>query len=152
RPKDYGIEAVITNSEQSTPTERRLYEEKLSIPVRDEYSSVELEQIAFECAFGHYHVLQHSSHVEIIGSNAEGVGTIVGTNFNAIHMPMIRYAHDDLGRMLDRPCECGAIGPCLETIHGRKNSSFITLDGRVIPSASLLGIVDDFMVRKGTSI
>jgi phenylacetate-CoA ligase len=148
----YGVEAITTNSEQSLPQERRQYERQFGMPVRDEYSSVELEQIAFECSHGRYHVFEDNVYVETIDTDERGVGAIVGTSLCATHMPMIRYNQGDLGVLATRPCPCGAHTRALEHIHGRRNASFVTRDGRVVPSASILGIVDDFLVRSGSGV
>lgn len=148
----YGVEAITTNSEQSLPEERRQYERQFGMPVRDEYSSVELEQIAFECSCGRYHIFEDNVYVETIDTDEHGVGAIVGTSLYAAHMPMIRYNQGDLGVLATSPCLCGAQTDALEHIHGRRNASFVTRDGRVVPSASILGIVDDFLVRFGSGV
>jgi phenylacetate-CoA ligase len=150
--KQYGIEAITTNSEQSSPQERRQYEALFGMPVRDEYSSVELEQIAFECPQGRHHVLEGSVYVETVDLGPDGVGTVVGTNLQARHMPMIRYNQGDLAVLAHEQCGCAAHTPALVHLHGRRNSSFLARDGRVVPSASILGIVDDFLVRAGNGV
>lgn len=150
--KQYGIEAITTNSEQSSPQERRQYEALFGMPVRDEYSSVELEQIAFECPQGRHHVLEGSVYVEILDLDLDGVGTVVGTNLQARHMPMIRYNQGDLAVLAQDPCGCAAHTAALVHLHGRRNASFQARDGRVVPSASILGIVDDFLVRAGNGV
>ncbi|WP_219265907.1 phenylacetate--CoA ligase family protein [Pseudomonas sp. Xaverov 259] len=150
--KQYGVEAITTNSEQSSPLERRQYEAYFGMPVRDEYSSVELEQIAFECSHGRHHVLEGSVYVETLDPDADGVGTVVGTNLQAWHMPMIRYNQGDLAVMAQEPCGCSAHTPALMHLHGRRNASFQARDGRVVPSASILGIVDDFLMRTGNGV
>lgn len=142
-----GIEAILTNSEQGSPEERRRFERRFRVPVRDEYSSVELEQIAFECGHGAYHVLERDTFVEVVHRDSEGVGNVVGTNLNAWRMPMIRYNQGDLAQPLDRCCPCGAHGAALARLHGRQNASFDNRQGQRIPSASLLGVLDDFLTR-----
>lgn len=98
------------------------------------------------------HVLEGSVYVETLDPDADGVGTVVGTNLQAWHMPMIRYNQGDLAVMAQEPCGCSAHTPALMHLHGRRNASFQARDGRVVPSASILGIVDDFLMRTGNGV
>jgi phenylacetate-CoA ligase len=150
--KDFGVEAVTTNSEQSSPAERRRFEQALGVVVRDEYSSVELEQVAFECEGGRHHVLEDGSYAEVVECGDDGIGTIVGTNLNAWAMPMIRYSQGDHARPLSFDCPCRGGMAAFAELLGRTNASFRTRDGRLIPSASLMGVADDFLARRDSGV
>lgn len=149
---EYGVEAVTTNSEQSFLQERQRLAEALGVPVRDEYSSVELEQVAFECGAGRHHVLQDSVFVEVVDCNDAGAGSIAGTNLNAWAMPMIRYLQGDLAHTMSHRCSCGGSAPAFGELLGRANASFRTKDRRLIPSASLMGVADDFLARRDSGV
>jgi phenylacetate-CoA ligase len=151
--REFGIEVATTNSEQSTRAERDKLSKAVGVPVLDEYSSVELEQSAFECRYGRYHILDHSVHLEVSGRDSSGVGSMIGTNLHALNMPFIRYDQGDFGVMLQgERCSCGNHAPALTAIHGRRNASFKNASGRLIPAASLLGIVDEFLADAASGV
>jgi phenylacetate-coenzyme A ligase PaaK-like adenylate-forming protein len=150
---EFGIEVATTNSEQSTRAERLRLASKLGVAVLDEYSSVELEQTAFECCHGRYHVLDHSVFLEIVRTDADGNGSIVGTNLHAKKMPFIRYDQGDVGAWSpSAPCSCGNTAPALDSIQGRRNASFVNSSGRLIPAASLMYVVDEFLADASSGV
>lgn len=149
---EYGVEAITANSEQSFPQERQRLADALGVAIRDEYSSVELEQVAFECRSGRHHVLQDSVFVEVVNCDCDGVGSIAGTNLHAWAMPMIRYLQGDLATTMPNRCSCGAETPAFGELLGRANASFRAKDRRLIPSASLMGVADDFLARRDSGV
>lgn len=151
--REFGIKVATTNSEQSTRAERLRLASALGVAVHDEYSSVELEQTAFECRYGRYHVLDHSVFLEIVRGDADGNGSIVGTNLHAKKMPFIRYDQGDLGAWApSSPCPCGNAAPALDSVQGRRNASFSNSCGRLVPAASLLGVVDEFLADASSGV
>ncbi|MEP2683359.1 MAG: hypothetical protein ABJO09_09695 [Hyphomicrobiales bacterium] len=133
----FGIRAISTNSEQSSRLERDNFEGIFGVPVLDEYSSVELGVIAYESRSGNYQVNRDGLRIELVNPDREGFGRVVATDFRSWVMPLIRYDQGDLAAWAD-----GAEEQELREIQGRADDFFIAMDGRKIPSASLLNLVD----------
>jgi phenylacetate-CoA ligase len=142
--RDLGVEAIITNSEHSTQLERDYFAKLFGCSVFDEFSSEELGAIAYQCVEKHYHLVQDCSYIELLSPNAESEvspgqqGEIVGTCLINTVAPIIRYRQNDLAILATTTCSCGKTTPTLQTIVGRKNSSFKRLDGIEIPSGRVL--------------
>jgi phenylacetate-CoA ligase len=144
RYRDLGIETIITNSEHSTQSERDYFAKLFGCSVFDEYSSEELGAIAYQCVEKQYHLVQDCSYIELLSTNADievspgQQGEIVGTCLINTVAPIIRYRQSDLAILATKPCSCGKTTPVLQTLVGRKNSSFKRPDGVEIPSGRIL--------------
>lgn len=149
RLSDYGVEAIVTNSEYSPQSERDFYARELGVAVFDEYSSEEFGLIATQCSHGMYHVVEDGVHVEIIDKDASELGTVICTDLNNWFMPLIRFEHGDLAREVSahEACSCGRHGARISEVNGRSDDAFLTADNRVVPSASILAAVDDVLVE-----
>lgn len=149
RLSDYGVEAIVTNSEYSPQSERNYYARELGVAVFDEYSSEEFGLIATQCSHGMYHVIEDGVHVEIINKDAREFGTVICTDLNNWFMPLIRFDHGDLARDAsdNERCSCGRHGARISEVNGRSDDAFLTADNRVVPSASILAAVDDVLVE-----
>lgn len=139
----FGIQAISTNSEQSTRVERDKLSAIFGVPVLDEYSSVELGVIAYECPAGHYHVNEDGLHMELI-EDGSGFSRVVATDLRSWVMPLIRYDQGDLASWDDNPgnCECTRAGARFKEIRGRADDYFLRADGSKISSATLLNLLD----------
>ena len=152
--KDFGVEVIITNSEYSSRREREFYAKELGIPIFDEYSSEEFGLIATQCAEGMYHVVEDGVHVEILNKDDTGLGSVVCTDLNNWFMPLIRFEHGDLAREINprQRCNCGREGMRFSEVNGRSDDAFLTIDNRIVPSASILAAVDDILVEHDLSL
>lgn len=139
----FGIRAISTNSEQSSRVERDQLSRIFAVPVLDEYSSVELGVIAYECKSGHYHVNEDGLHIELLGDEG-GFGRVVATDLRSWVMPLIRYDQGDLARLDTTPghCQCTRPGQRFVEIRGRADDYFLRADGSKVSSATLLNLVD----------
>jgi len=139
-----GIKTIITNSEQSTQAERDHFSELFCCPVFDEFSSEEILSIAYQCVEKQYHITQDCSLIEMLSEHADvevepgQQGEIVGTCLINFAMPIIRYRQGDLAVFGTEPCRCGKTTPVIQTIVGRKNSTFKRVTGTDIPSGRIL--------------
>ncbi len=140
----FGIRAISTNSEQSSRVERDKLSSIFGVPVLDEYSSVELGVIAYECPVGHYHVNEEGLHIELLDADSSGFGRVVATDLRSWVMPLIRYDQGDLARWDDSPrnCSCSRLGAHFKEIRGRADDYFLRADGSKVSSATLLNLVD----------
>jgi phenylacetate-CoA ligase len=142
--RDLGIETIITNSEHSTQSERDYFAKLFGCSVFDEFSSEELGAIAYQCIEKQYHLVQDCSYIELLSTNTGREvspgqqGEIVGTCLINTVAPIIRYRQSDLAILATETCGCGKTTPALQTIVGRKNSSFKRPDGIEIPSGRIL--------------
>ena len=141
---DIGIKVIITNSEHSTQSERDHFANLFGCSVFDEFSSEELLSIAYQCVEKQYHITQDCSYIELLSTKADvevklgEQGEIVGTCLINFITPIIRYRQGDLAIFSTTLCTCGKTTPVLQTIAGRKNSSFKRHDGTEIPSGRIL--------------
>lgn len=151
---DSGVEAILVNSESSTAQERAYYSTVLGVPIFDEYSSVEIALMATQCRHGPYHVIEDSAYMELINVEESGFGSVVATDLKHSFMPMIRYDHGDLARLDESPsiCQCGRSSISFSDINGRRDDAFRTRDLKIIPSASLLAILDATLVDEDLAL
>ena len=140
----YGIRVISTNSEQSSRIERNSLSRIFGVPVLDEYSSVELGVIAYESPTGSYAVNEQGLHLELLDVDSSGFGRVVATDLRSWVMPLIRYDQGDLARWDAPPGECSCLGgrACFKEIRGRADDYFLRADGRKVPSATLLNMID----------
>lgn len=152
----YGVRVVSTNSETTTQTERSAWEEIFCVPVRDEYSSEEIDILAVQCNAGRYHVLEDDVHVEVINPDSDGFGEVVGTDLWNRAMPMIRYRQGDLATLSPYGagdlCACGSHFRKLDQLHGRADQAFITMTGQRIVPGRLLDVVEAFLCREDAQV
>lgn len=142
--KKLNLKLIITNSEQSNQSERNFFSSLFGCTVIDEYSSEELQSIAYQCSEMNYHEVSDCTYIELLKPDSDipvefgELGEITGTCFLNKAMPLIRYRQGDLATRLPTKCACNKNTPIIGNPEGRKNSSFITNDGTVIPSGRLL--------------
>ena len=83
---------------------------------------------------------------------ADGSNLLIGTNLHNYAMPMIRYEQNDLGRIEERPCDCGWSFRVLIDLQGRKNDSFILSSGKTISSGFLLDATYEILLTHRTAV
>lgn len=142
--KSLGIKLIITNSEASSQLERDYFSRVFNCDVIDEFSSEEIQSIAYQCKEHNYHEVADCSFIEVLeyDSNApvpDGqIGELTGTSLLNYAMPMIRYRHGDSVVKSGQTCPCGKNTPVFSRLEGRCNSSFVKKNGKSIPSGKLL--------------
>lgn len=126
------LKSVITASETLSEEQRRVIETRFGCRVFDCYGQNEQIAAIVTCEHRRYHVLSDYSYVEFLPVG-DGLFEIVGTGYNNLAMPLIRYRTGDLVELDgDEPCPCGRAFPTVKRIHGR-NDDYIKLpDGRRI--------------------
>jgi phenylacetate-CoA ligase len=129
---------------------RLFIEEAFSCRVFEQYSSVELTTIAWECPEEHkMHVHTGNNIMEIVDKKGKtkktGIGRILITNLHNRAMPLLRYAIGDLGEW-GKECACGRGTPVLKSLKGREDDFFVLPSGRIRSSFSFN------LVNKGVPI
>jgi phenylacetate-CoA ligase len=135
------LRSVITSSETLTDEQRSVIQEAFGCRVFDWYGSSERVTAIGTCEQGTYHILSDYGFTELIPQD-NGTCTLVGTGFDNLLMPLIRYQLDDVIIPADPAyiCLCGRSFPVVEQIMGRTEDYLLAPDGRQIFMAG--GIID----------
>jgi len=123
------LKAVMTSSEVFTDEDKCLVMETFGCKVYDWYGQAEHVAAIGTCEFGNQHLLTDYSFVEI---DRDGKQEIIGTSYNNVAMPLIRYKTGDFFEMSNNTCECGRIFPIVKKIYGRSEKGFQLSNGRKI--------------------
>lgn len=146
-----GVRYIELTGEMFSEEQRKFISRAFDAPVASQYGCNEVGTIAYECPFGHLHVMEHNVYVEVVreGSVAgEGeYGNILVTAKNQLAMPFIRYDTGDVGRICQVACQCGKSGSVLELSGTRKND-MVTLEGGEMVCASLFCRVFQAIARR----
>ncbi len=128
------LKAILTSSEQLTPSARETIESNLGAPVYDLYGHAERAVGAAQCERRQgYHLFEEYGILEVLSQDGTPVGPghegeLVATGFLNRAMPFIRYRTGDFGTLSDEPCPCGRSQTILSGISGR-HSEYV-VDGR----------------------
>lgn len=126
------IKSVITSSESLTPEDRQVIEERFRCKVFDWYGQFERVAAIANCEHGRYHVLTDYSYVEFLDVG-NGRHEIVGTNFNNLYYPLIRYkTGDHVILSKEKECPCGRVYPMVERIEGRVGDYLVGENGQKV--------------------
>ena len=126
------IKSVITSSETLSQEDRQIIEERFRCKVFDWYGLFERVAAIADCEHGRYHVLTDYSYVEFLDAG-NGRHEIVGTNFNNLYYPLIRYRTGDhviLSKEME--CPCGRVYPLVEKIEGRAGDYLVGENGQKV--------------------
>lgn len=129
------FDAVITGSEVLYPLQRDLVSRAFGARVFDFYGMAERVAFAAECEHGRMHVHPGYSLVEIVdehGAPTDGEGSVVGTTFHNLAMPLLRYRLNDSARWGREPCPCGRTHPTIEALSGKVEERVFDLDGQAV--------------------
>ena len=126
------IKSVITSSESLTPEDRQVIEERFRCKVFDWYGQFERVAAIANCEHGRNHVLTDYSYVEFLDAG-NGQHEIVGTNFNNLYYPLIRYkTGDHVILSKETECPCGRVYPIVERIEGRIGDYLVGENGQKV--------------------
>lgn len=136
------VQAIFTSSEKLSELERKVIEQQFQCRVWDRYGTGERLVVTQQCEYGAYHqnaefgVLQVDSPV---GEPARvgQKGMLVLTGLANYSMPLIRYAIEDVGSLVQGNCPCGRNLPLAGVVDGRKDDVIVTAESRVMPRAGL---------------
>lgn len=123
------LKSILTSSETLDVKTKKVIEERFNCKVFDWYGQAERVAAIGTCEKGRKHLLSDYSFVELHG---DGKQEIIGTSFNNVATPLVRYATGDYAEMDSSKCECGRIFPVVRNIHGREDKIVILSDGRQI--------------------
>ncbi len=127
------LRGIVTSSETLLDDRRREIERAFGCRVFDWYGQFERVAAIGTCEQGRYHLLSDYSFVELLPAE-DGLFELVGTGFNNLSMPLIRYRCGDLVRPApgSERCACGRSFPLIEQVVGRVDDPVKLADGRSI--------------------
>jgi phenylacetate-CoA ligase len=134
--RDYGgrrLRGVVTSSETVDDDTRRMVLRHFGCPVFDWYGQFERVAAIGTCEHGSLHVIEDYSYVEFL-PNDDGQCEIVGTGFNNLVMPLVRYRTGDLVEPAPDgvACRCGRSFRTVKRVMGRDEDVIKLPDGRMI--------------------
>lgn len=113
------LKSILTSSESLSAEDKALIEKRFRCRVFDWYGLFERVAAIASCEEGRYHVMTDYGHVEFLDCG-DGRHEIVGTSFNNIFYPLIRYKTGDYVQLSDeKSCPCGRVYPLVKSIEGR---------------------------------
>jgi phenylacetate-CoA ligase len=119
------FQAILLGSENVYPSQRRQLEETFRTRVYAWYGHSEKCLLGGGCEHSDdYHIFPQYGALEVVDESGDRVGPgstgrLVGTSFMNRVMPLIRYATDDRGTLMEGDCLCGRAYPRLTGIEGR---------------------------------
>ena len=132
------IFAVRTTSEPISTTERETIRQITDGPVINMLSGNGVGYIGFECQNnqGCFHINSETNIMEIVNDDRvlpeDGdEGELVITSFAYTLNPVVRYAHNDVGRIFSNSCKCGRTLPLFK-FHGRRGYEIVLPSGRKV--------------------
>ena len=133
RYRGTSLRGIVTSSETLSDIRRREIEGAFGCRVFDWYGQFERVAAIGTCEQGRHHLFSDYSFVEMRPAD-DGLFELVGTGFNNLSMPLIRYRCGDLVRPAParERCACGRSFPVIEQIIGRIDDSIKLADGRSI--------------------
>jgi len=136
------VQAIFTSSEILTPTERKVIEKQFACQVWDRYGTGERLVVGQQCEYGNYHQNVEFGILQVDSPRGEPAplrskGELIHTGLTNFSMPLIRYASEDIGYVINKPCPCGRGLPLMGPVDGRKDDVIVTTDGRLMPRAGL---------------
>ena len=147
------IKLVIVTSEVCTIEDRVLIKEGIGVKVFSEYGTSEVGELALECEYQNWHILDNQVFIES-NNNSE---LLVTDLFNKAQ-PFIRYKVGDLGSIERNNCSCDNRGAIIKDFNGRVNDLIYLPSGKVAAglsfyyiSRSLLessGVLKEFIIRQ----
>jgi phenylacetate-CoA ligase len=133
RYRGSSLRGVVTSSETLSDIQRREIESAFGCRVFDWYGQFERVAAIGTCERGRHHLLSDYSYVEMLPAD-DGLFELVGTGFNNLSMPLIRYRCGDLVRPAPagERCGCGRSFPLIDQVVGRIDDPIKLPDGRSV--------------------
>lgn len=124
---------IVTSSETLSAERRRDISVAFGCAVLDWYGQAERVAAIGTCEHGRYHLMSDYAHVDLLPAG-DGTYELIGTGFNNLAMPLIRYRTGDFVRPAPagERCPCGRAFALIREIAGRDDDAVRLPDGRSI--------------------
>lgn len=140
--------AVWVTAAPLSESQRLFIQDALGAPVYDQYGSCEIPWLASECSMREgLHMIHDLRFIEFLNESWRPVvngewGRVAVTDLENRVFPLIRYSLGDMGRRLDRECNCGIGLPLMDKVRGRETDRVLLPGGRVVSGEYLTTIFD----------
>lgn len=141
------LKSVFTSSETVTDEHRKLVRETFGVQIFDWYGSFERMSAIGTCEHERYHLISDYSYTEL-EDKGNGSSEVIGTSFDNMLMPWIRYRLGDalVPAAPGTLCECGRHFPVIEQIIGRVEDYILAPDGRhVVMMSNVLDYIPNLL-------
>ncbi len=145
------LKVCIVTSEMLFEDDKKLLEERLRVPIVNEYGSAELDIMAFESPDGIWKANAETLFIEIVDENNNVLpygqeGRIIVTSLYNKAQPMIRYEVGDIG-ILDE--NSTPKNPILKKLSGRTNDVAVLPSGKLSPGMTFYSITKKLFGDEG---
>lgn len=140
------LKVAFVTSEVLDEFTKRKIQSKFHCPLANEYGGRDFGFLAHSCPHGNMHISAEDIIVEIIDKDGQilphgQIGEIVVTHCRTQAFPIVRYKTGDFGAISYESCPCGIGLPILTELDGRQSDLLVSIDGKAIHRAELLGIL-----------
>jgi phenylacetate-CoA ligase len=115
---------ILCSYEFVSVAHRRILERVFGVPVFNLYGSTETGHLLMETGRGEMRPSLETALLEVLNTDASGIGELAVTTLTNDFMPLIRYRIGDLVERHERPYHTSYV------VHGRAADAFVTPDGR----------------------
>lgn len=149
------ITAIFCGSETLYPQQRKVIESQFGCRIFDRYAMTEKVVDAVECETHQgYHVSMEYGVLELIDRFDEPIrrsgipGRVVGTGFDTMCMPLIRYVTDDIAEYATSSCTCERQSTLIKDFKGRLCELVFSKNGQIVPLAPVYASIHGLIIAK----
>lgn len=148
------IRYIELNGENISKVKEKRFRDFFEVNIANLYGANEVNAIAFECPFGHMHILEDNVLVQLYNAenkNEKVCGNIVVSSLINSVFPLIGYDLGDKVSVENSNCPCGNSAKIISDIYGRKSDE-IEINGKSIDPFCLTYCVENINSRFGNPI
>ena len=148
------IKYIELNGENISKVTEKKFKDFFEVNVANLYGANEVNAIAYECPFGHMHILEDNVLVQLYNAEIKGKetsGNIVVSSLTNSVFPIIGYDLGDKVCVENLSCPCGNPARVIKEIYGRKTDE-IEVNGKSIDPFCLTYCVENINSRFGNPI
>ena len=148
------IKYIELNGKNISKVTEKKFKDFFEVNVANLYGANEVNAIAYECPFGHMHILEDNVLVQLYNAEIKGKetsGNIVVSSLTNSVFPIIGYDLGDKVCVENLSCPCGNPARVIKEIYGRKTDE-IEVNGKSIDPFCLTYCVENINSRFGNPI
>lgn len=130
------IKLVVVTAETCSNEDKEVIEKATGVKVKNEYGSADLGMIAFECDYGHFHLVEENLYVE---TNEQS--ELIVTDLYNKSFPFVKYKLGDVAKISNEKCHCGNRNRFIYDFMGRSNDIVKLKKGNEVLGYSFYQIV-----------